>query len=67
LKQIPKMDHPPSAAPKRIFWILSLMGKLRQVRVRESLGLLPIAHRSEKPGNDEFFPHFQVQGGIKMT
>jgi hypothetical protein len=29
--------------------------------------LLPLAHRSEKPGDDVFSPYLQVQGDIKMT
>jgi hypothetical protein len=53
---------------------------LREVRVRESMGLLPLltkellpkellplSHRSDKTGSDLFSPHLQVQGGIKTT
>jgi hypothetical protein len=30
-------------------------------------GLLPLAHRSEEPGDDVLSPHLQVQDDIKMT
>jgi hypothetical protein len=58
----------PLQQPKKEFLKYCLSGgNWSRLRLGESLGLLPLAHRSEEPGNDIFSPHFYVRGGIKTT